>query len=224
MSVFYQPATWRHRQLYIMNSYCKSHQSHSFGCHKNWKSCTWIKDLLSNCKSVSPWKTWTVLSSGNTVRMYSDVPGVNHSPPGPLADQLPSVQATATAADTSPVCPQAPENQSSRSLRCHRRPSTRRSAQTVFPQNPAARQWHSQPHFIRGVGPQRAPQGLFRTCNTLCQTEVVLIHLFCNECSFLLLFFLFVENSEHSGCWNDANGGDGCIRCTCSSGENYPTE
>lgn len=36
-------------------------------------------------------------------------------------------------------------------------------------------------------------------------------------------FFLVTENSEHSGCWDDADGGDGCISWSWSSGGKYFT-
>lgn len=80
-----------------------------------------------------------------------------------LANRFSLSQATASTADTSLMCSQTSENQSSLVFRCHRHPSSRWSPQTVFPQNPAACQWHSQPHLVRGVRSQRTPQGLWET-------------------------------------------------------------
>lgn len=48
------------------------------------------------------------------------------------------LQAAAPEADTSPVCSQTAEDQSGQSLRRHRHAATRRSTQTVLPENPAA--------------------------------------------------------------------------------------
>lgn len=120
------------------------------------------------------------------------------------------LQATAAAAGSSPVCSQTSEDQPSHPLRSHRHPSIRWSTETVFPQNPTARQRHSQPHFIRSVGPQRAPQGLWRTCETSNLSHSPPCQIKWSICG--VMFLCFAENSEHSGCWDDA---DGCS-CSCS--------
>lgn len=144
--------------------------------------------------------------------------------------QLPSLffifQATASTADTGLVCPQTSEDKSTRAHRCHCHPSIRWRTQTVFPQNPTARQWHSQPHFVRGIGPQWAPKGLWKSLEMLLFTfsDRDCFNLFVWSCRLIISFFLVLENSEHSGCWNDADGGNGCISCTCGSGEIYFTD
>lgn len=124
------------------------------------------------------------------------------------------LQATAAATGSSPVCSQTSEDQPGHPLRCHRHPSIRRSTQTVFPQNPTARQWHSQPHFIRSVGPQRASQGLWGTREISNLNRNPPRQIKWSVCG--VVFLCFAENSEHSGCWDDAGG------CSCScSGDSF---